>query len=179
MVPSPSEVSMPPSSEVIGVISDTHLNGPRPELIAALARHLGGCQRLVHCGDVTDASVLAALAQRWEVLAVRGNMDPDLGVPRQRVFEVGGVRIAVQHGSGAPDGIEARLLAGLGTREPRPDVFLYGHTHAAVDRVVEGVRFLNPGSPTDQRWAPFRSVGRLIVTAGAVRFEILRVAGEQ
>jgi len=79
---------MLPKCEVIGVISDTHLSGPRPDLLALLRSHLGDCTRLVHCGDVVDPSVLEALGQKWEVLAVRGNMDPDLGIPRRSVHLV-------------------------------------------------------------------------------------------
>ncbi len=171
---------MSESAETVGVLSDTHLSGPTPELLRLCEDHFKDCQRLLHAGDVVSGSVLDALSERWHVEAVRGNMDfaPELArLPRRRLVTVGGLSIGLIHGGGAPAGIEQRVVAAFaqGEEDP-PPVIIHGHTHRPVDDVLLGVRILNPGSATEARHAPHRSVGRLTVDRGGVRFEILPVA---
>jgi predicted phosphodiesterase len=86
---------------------------------------------------------------------------------------VGGLAVGLYHGHGAPGGIEARVVAAFGNAPP--PVIVFGHSHTAVDTVFQGVRLVNPGSPTDRHWAPFRSLGRLTVAGDQVDFEIIRV----
>jgi uncharacterized protein len=161
-------------AETILVISDTHLERCSPGLLTQLARHGEGCRRLVHAGDITTASVIEALSRRFEVVAVRGNMDPvfqGTELPQRLVIDVGGVQVGIQHGEGGPEAMELRLLTAFAPQPP--PVIVYGHTHRASDRTVQGVRLVNPGSPTDRRWAPFRSLGLLAVSGGEVSFSIV------
>jgi hypothetical protein len=61
-------------------------------------------------------------------------------------------------------GREERLVR----RFPGCDAVLYGHTHLPqVDR-HDGVWILNPGSPTERRRGPFRSMLLLEIDAGAI-----------
>lgn len=163
-----------PSSETVGVLSDTHLSVCTPELLAVCEAHFGACDRILHAGDAVSDDVLRALGAHWRVEAVRGNMDADPALrrlPDTRVVTVGGLPVGLYHGHGAPGGIEARVVAAFG--ETVPSVIVYGHSHTAADGVFAGVRLLNPGSPTDRRWAPYRSVGRLTVCGDHVDFEII------
>ena len=59
-----------PTMARVGIISDTH-GLLRPEALA----FLGGCQHIVHGGDIGTAEVLAELAAIAPVTAVRGNND--------------------------------------------------------------------------------------------------------
>ncbi len=163
-----------PTTETVGVLSDTHLSTCTPELLAVCQAHFSGCKRLLHAGDSVSVKVLRALSRRWLVEAVRGNMDSDPalhGLPDTRVVSVGGLPVGLYHGHGAPGGIEERVVAAFG--DDVPPVIVFGHSHAATDTVYHNVRLLNPGSPTDRRWAPFRSVGRLTVQDSQVDFEII------
>lgn len=171
MTPTP-----PPStkSETVGVLSDTHLSTCTPELLALCEAHFADCDRILHAGDWVTYEVLRALEDLWQVDAVRGNMDfdPDLRrLPQTRVVTVGGGQVGLCHGHGAPGGIEARVVTAFG--DAPPPVIVFGHSHAPTDTQYHGIRLINPGSPTDRRWAPFRSVGRLTVTDGQVDFEII------
>ncbi len=164
---------------VVGLLSDTHLSSLDGGLLAALKTHLGDAKLLIHAGDVTSPLLLDELqAHGWEVVAVRGNMDPDLGpdVPQVRWLELGGLRLGVAHGWGPPTGIRRRVLELF---ERKPDVLIYGHTHVPDDSTLDGVRFLNPGSPTDRRFAPFRSLGRLEISETArgpqAAFRVIRL----
>ena len=57
---------------------------------------------------------------------------------------------------------------------PDTDLLVFGHSHIPWDTEHEGLRLLNPGSPTDKRRQPFRTLGLLDVTAGRVeRLEIV------
>ncbi len=153
---------------VIGLISDTHLDSLTPQLLEAVETHFSDVHMLLHAGDVTSPGLLDELEARgWKVLAVRGNMDlhPELAsrLPQTRILELAGVKIGLCHGWGAPDGIRSRVLDSLGGPD-HIDVIVYGHTHHPDDRVERGIRFVNPGSPTDQRYAPYRSLARLVIS---------------
>jgi putative phosphoesterase len=72
-------------------------------------------------------------------------------LPFKRELEVDGQRLLLVHGSprserdvikaDTPDDAVREMIAGV-----RADLLLFGHTHEALDRVVDGVRLVNPGS---------------------------------
>jgi putative phosphoesterase len=75
-------------------------------------------------------------------------------LPKERVVEVGEARIGMTHIPGPRDGREARLAA----RFPGCGAVVYGHTHVPQVERVGGVWILNPGSPTERRRAPTRTM---------------------
>jgi len=115
------------------------------------------------------------------VAAVYGNVD-ELSLrrelPEERVVEAAGARIGMVHDAGPALGREARLAA----RFAGCDAVVYGHTHlaqvsrvrvpargGAVEDAVEGaVWILNPGSPTERRRAPSRTMLVLDVRPGRI-----------
>lgn len=148
----------------IGVISDTHLHN-LVEGGSILERLVERCFRhtdlLLHAGDVVDPDVLAVLGDR-PLYLVRGNLDPPVrGVPQKRVVEVGGFRIGLIHGWGAPDGLPEKVLGEF--RGDKLDCLVFGHSHMPCCERRDGVLLFNPGSPTDRRQAPFHSLGLLEV----------------
>jgi putative phosphoesterase len=91
------------------------------------------------------------------VEAVHGNADePELRrlLPESLVVEVEQVRIGMLHVPGSRAGREARLAA----RFPGADAVVCGHTHVPQAERVGGIWMLNPGSPTERRSAPSRSM---------------------
>jgi putative phosphoesterase len=101
------------------------------------------------------------------VEAVFGNMDePALrgSLPQRHVVEADGARIAMVHIPGARAGREARLASWFAGC----DAVVYGHTHIAQVGRHEGVWILNPGSPTERRKAPERSMLELEIAAGKI-----------
>jgi uncharacterized protein len=98
---------------------------------------------------------------------VHGNMDePALqaSLPKERIVEAADVRIGMVHIPGPRAGRAERLLA----RFPGCDAIVYGHTHVPELERVDGVWILNPGSPTERRKAPERTMLELIVEAGQI-----------
>lgn len=91
------------------------------------------------------------------VEAVHGNVDEHALrelLPEERVVEVEQARIGLVHAPGPRAGREARLAA----RFPDCDAVVYGHTHTPQAERVGGVWILNPGSPTERRRSPARSM---------------------
>jgi putative phosphoesterase len=72
-------------------------------------------------------------------------------LPEVARVDLGGVRFAVVHETGAAAGRERRCA-----REyPDVDVLVFGHSHIPWDSTADtGLRLLNPGSPTDRRRQP-------------------------
>jgi hypothetical protein len=114
---------------------------------------------VVHAGDWVSADLLDALeARAARVVGVWGNNDgPDLRarLPEVARVELGGVRFAVVHETGAAAGRERRMAA----RYPDVDVLVFGHSHIPWDTTATrsdgtALRLLNPGSPTDRRRRP-------------------------
>jgi putative phosphoesterase len=91
--------------------------------------------------------------------AVRGLL------PQRLVVEVDGARIGMVHIPGPRAGREARLAGWF----PGCDAVVYGHTHVPQVERHEGVWILNPGSPTERRKAPERSMLELEVESGVIR----------
>jgi predicted phosphodiesterase len=54
------------------------------------------------------------------------------------------------------------------------DLIVYGHSHTPFWGVENGVRFLNPGSPTDRVHALYNSVAVLDI-GGEPKAEIIRI----
>jgi putative phosphoesterase len=148
----------------IGVLSDTHLGDLKqalPFLQALADRYFNDAELILHAGDLVNPDILMAFAGRT-VHAVRGNMDLGAShLPVRRIVTVGGFRIGLIHGWGAPDTLEERVLREF--RGERLDCLVYGHSHQPVCHRRDGLLLFNPGSPTDRRWAPYHSVGLLEV----------------
>ena len=130
---------------------------------------LGAADLILHGGDVSSLAALEELqALGPPLLAVHGNADePELRrlLPESRVVEVEQVRVGVLHVPGPRAGRPARLAA----RFPGADAVVYGHTHIPQAERVNGVWLLNPGSPTERRRAPSRSM--LLVEVRGRRLE--------
>jgi hypothetical protein len=155
-----------PGMEVV-VLSDSHLtkgiDGAGALVLSAVAR----ADVVLHAGDITSRQALAELEVLAETYAVLGNNDRDLRelLPESLLLELGGVRIAMVHDSGARVGRPRRLHR----RFPDADLVVFGHSHVPVDKVGElGQLLFNPGSPTQRRSQPHRTFGRLLLDGGRV-----------
>ena len=113
---------------------------------------------MLHVGDVVAASALAELRDLGPpVAAVHGNGDElalQAGAPARLVVEANGLRFGLVHSGGARAGRHRRLRAWF----PGCDVVGYGHSHEPEIAQCDGVWILNPGSPTERRRAPSRTM---------------------
>jgi uncharacterized protein len=153
---------------LVAVISDTHLPRGARTLPDECVRRCEAADLILHLGDVVAVSVLEDLRALGRVEAVYGNMDePPLreSLPQRHVVDVDGVRIGMVHIPGPRAAREARLrrwFAGC-------QAIVYGHTHVPHLERFEDVWILNPGSPTERRSAPARSMLELEIAHGELR----------
>ena len=158
---------------VIAIVSDTHLpRGARrlPDRLLSEARR---ADLIVHAGDFVALSVLRELESLGEVIAVHGNVDEQAvraRLPETVSFEAEGARLGVIHDAGTAPGRLARMRA----RFPQHDAVVFGHSHMPLrERADDAFQIFNPGSPTERRRAPRRTMGIARVNAGKVCFELV------
>jgi hypothetical protein len=159
----------------VAVIADTHLPRGSRRLPESCWAELRRADAILHAGDLTGVAFLDELrALGPPVHAVRGNVDEDelqALLPEELVVELAGHRIGVVHIAGARAGGEARLAA----RFPGCDAVVYGHTHLPQLERNGGMWIVNPGSPTERRRAPFRSMVVLDLGARGLRPRLLEL----
>ena len=151
------------------VLSDTHSPRYWKGCPPAVAAHLATADVILHAGDVCTPDVLDLLAGFAPLHVVLGNNDvPEVaawGAPPTLEVELGGVAVAMIHDSGQREGRTRRMRH----RFPTADLVVFGHSHIPMDVTGDGVRVFNPGSPTDKRRQPHRTLGLLDLDGGAVR----------
>ena len=137
------------------IMADTHVPKRARDLPAPLWAAVDGADVVVHAGDWVDVALLDALeARSHRLIGVYGNNDgPALRarLPEIARAELAGLRLAVVHETGPASGRERRCAQSY----PDADVLVFGHSHIPWDTVApNGLRLLNPGSPTDRRRQP-------------------------
>lgn len=137
------------------IIADTHVPKRARRLPDVLWRQVGEVDVVVHAGDWVDVALLDELeAASNRLIGVHGNNDGEAlrsRLPEVAHAELAGVRLAVVHETGAARGRERRCARDY----PETDLLVFGHSHIPWDSVADnGLRLLNPGSPTDRRRQP-------------------------
>jgi uncharacterized protein len=157
------------------VLADTHIRrGSRRRLSDAVRAELERADVILHAGDLLVPELLDELSGFAPVHAVLGNNDHELVgcLPEQLVVDIDGVRIGMVHDSGARAGRAGRLRR----RFPDAAVVVFGHSHIPMDELgIDGQRLFNPGSPTERRAQPHRTLGRLDLVDGRVAAHDLQI----
>ena len=159
----------------LAILADTHMPKGRRELPEQCLLELRRADAIVHLGDFSAVSVYERLAQLGPPLhAVHGNVDDAelrRRLPAERELELEGVRIGLLHDAGPRRGRLERVRA----RFPAADAVLFGHSHLPLHEVDAGFQIFNPGSPTERRRAPTRTMGLARVDAGRIAFELVEL----
>lgn len=157
----------------IGVLSDTHLQGPDDALEELAARHFSDMDLIIHAGDMVNLSVLDVFAELdKDVVAVCGNMDGHdvrSSCPAQRIIHIEQLKIGIVHGWGSPHDIRQRIRNAF----EQVDAIIYGHTHECFCAMESGIFYFNPGSPTDSRFTSTRSLGIITIQGHSIEGEII------
>jgi putative phosphoesterase len=148
----------------VGVVSDTHIPDRvrllNPQVVSIFQE--AGVEAILHAGDVSAPKTLEQLNRIAPVHAVRGNRDwvALRHLPSTQQITLGGAKVGLTHGHGPLldyirdrldymlngyrlEMFEPRLLAAF----PDADVIVFGHTHRALNHIVDGKLIFNPGSP--------------------------------
>jgi uncharacterized protein len=162
---------------LIAIIADTHMPKGSRVLPPECVERVRACDAIVHAGDFVGPEVLAefeALAaadgRERPFIAVHGNVDaPEVvrRLPDRAEAELGGARLGVIHDAGLTRGRLERMRREF----PDADAVVFGHSHMPLLEYQGGFQLFNPGSPTERRRAPARSMGIALAEEGRIEFE--------
>jgi uncharacterized protein len=164
----------PVSGRRFGLTADTHDDKVEwPAILGRLKAAWGEVDGVLHCGDITSASALDSLAEVAPVYATRNHGDPPIAPPTlsdgPRVLSLGGLRIGLIFS--LPE--EARSPNGAATLFGGPvAACIYGGSHEAHLGEIDGVLFVNPGSPS---LAKTRTAAVLTIENGRASAQIVPV----
>jgi putative phosphoesterase len=136
----------------VAVLADTHWKG-EDAVPAQVMELLEDVDVVIHAGDIKCEKVLESLGKgERTVLAVRGDsFELDLaGLPDQRVEDLNGYKVGIAHNIGALNQWVSYSKKPQDLFGEKVDCVVFGHTHHPFFDVIHGVRFVNPGSATDQ-----------------------------
>ena len=156
----------------LALIADTHLPRGDRRLSEPCLEALRRADLIVHAGDFSRPPVLAGLRELGPVAAVHGNVDsPELRrqLPESIRLDLEDVVLGVIHDAGPAKGRLERMRA----RFPDADAVVFGHSHMPLHEERDGFQIFNPGSPTERRRAPHRSMGEAAVDRGEIEFRHL------
>lgn len=128
----------------VGILSDTHRLSCDDTFRRCINLAFSGCETIIHAGDLTDISILAAFPGK-SVYAVHGNMCNMMtqqALPESETLILDGYTIGICHGTGNRHNIEDRMLSLF----PLADCIIYGHTHIPTCHTIGTTLIINPGS---------------------------------
>ena len=153
----------------VGIVSDTH-GYVNPRLVGLLE----DVDLILHAGDICGSHVISALEEVANAVAVSGNNDVKTDTntyPQEVVIELAGQRIQLMHQYEVPEHEDHDEV--LRCQEAGLAAVVFGHSHRAVNVMLGGILFFNPGACCKPRFRDIPSIGLLNVGPEAIRGEIL------
>ena len=151
-------------------LADTHVPKRARELPGPVWDAIDGADVVFHAGDWVSELLLDQIeARAARLIGVYGNNDGE-GLQRRLPLianaTIEGIRCAMIHETGTARGREDRADLDF----PNEDVLIFGHSHIPWDTTSpNGLRLLNPGSPTDRRRQPVCSYLTAVADSGTLR----------
>ena len=165
------------SMKTIAIISDTHIPTRQAKLPRDVLSAFNGVDLILHAGDFESLTVVDTLEEIAPLIGVSGNMcwnEVREKFPLQLTLQVEELTIGLTHGRGGPSGYNSRLIQ-LFDRE-NTDIIVSGHTHIPNAEIIEGILLLNPGSPTDKRFAKENTVLILKVDKSSYKYNFVQIS---
>jgi len=142
------------------VVSDIHYPNRRTD-IPDLKEYIKDTSLIFGLGDFTTMEIIRYLRSFGKpFVGVYGNKDNDAvkkTLPKTTTLEIDGVKIGLYHGSGGPQGIENRVKKAFGKKHL--DAYIFGHSHIAVNKYINGAFYFNPGTLSGIR----RTIGLIYI----------------
>ena len=156
----------------VGVVSDTHSLNIPDQLIQDFKK----VDLIIHAGDFGLFEDYEFFQKLKETRAVYGNVDDSelcQKLPAREIFQLGGVSIGIIHGYGARGSVLEFVINEF--KKDKVDAVIFGHSHKALNKKINGVLYFNPGSPNDIVSAPYCSYGILKINKEKVVGKIIKV----
>ena len=166
----------------IGLIADTHMPGSVRELWPQVFEAFDDADCILHAGDLHTLDIVDRLCEIAPTYVAAGNGDIGLVDDRLRdtwLIERHNTSIGVIHRLPSPERRSAHLVHYV-TRhfgEVVPHVLVFGHTHMESIHHVNGLLYVNPGSPTLPQNQSLRlgTIGTLTIEEGMLTARILQI----
>ena len=158
----------------IGVISDTHLQGPTSLLEDVVHTYFNDAEIILHAGDLHTRQVLDVFGDK-ALYAVAGNCDDDevkRWFPERQAIEISGFRIGLVHGWGPPFGLVRRVA----TCFSDVDCIVFGHSHRPFMEKRNGVLFFNPGAFCGGIFSLWRRTIGILTLDEDIKAEVIRIS---
>lgn len=131
------------------VLSDTHR--AFHQLYTIVLKHKEDAGLFLHLGDgEQELEDLLSVFPDLPLYSVRGNCDGSTLAPSMRIVKADGRKILMTHGHLLSVKSGTARLESL-AHENGCAIALYGHTHIADNRYLDGLYVMNPGSPSCPR----------------------------
>lgn len=160
----------------IGVISDTHIPRQAEQLSKELLDELSKMAFIIHAGDFEDLKTLKELQKFNRLIGVAGNMDSKEikdQLKHKEIINVDHYKIGIIHGWGDPHKLPRTVLQEF--KSDGVNCIVFGHSHQAYNEFIDGILLFNPGSPTDNIYAHFKSFGILETHPEGIKGEIIKL----
>jgi len=158
------------------VISDTHIPKRAKELPKEVLKEMEKADGVIHAGDFVSENFYRFLERNFKIYSVHGNMDElslfDI-LPEKRIFEIENIKIGLYHGTGAPLGIERRVLKKFENDEV--DLIIFGHSHRIFNKKIGDIHLFNPGSVSDRIFSFTNTFGVLEIDSGGFNIKIVKI----
>ncbi|QUI21734.1 metallophosphoesterase family protein [Vallitalea pronyensis] len=126
------------------IISDTHGHIANATKIV---KQITDFDRIIHLGDMEqDAEALDCMCP-IPIDYVPGNCDYASKAPREKVLAFYGVKLFITHGHYYQVKWNLDTIIKEG-RKKGVKIILFGHTHVAMEKNMDGITLFNPGSLT-------------------------------
>lgn len=155
------------------VFSDTH--GKSGNMYDIISRKRLSTDVVIHLGDnFTDLYDIKNKFPEIAFISVVGNCDnsfSSFNIPMSQTITLEGKKIFITHGhhQSVKSGLD--VLKSL-ARKNKIDIVLYGHTHVADFKEIDGVYYFNPGSLSLPRSDKCASYGVIDIENNNSKFSI-------
>lgn len=160
------------------VISDTHIPTVAEKLPSIIEKEARNSDCCVHAGDFVSFSLFEEISQWTTLYAVCGNMDDSklqARLPKKRILELEGIKLALTHGRGASLGLLDYISFQFLEEKEIIDIFVFGHSHMPLNEKRQGKIYFNPGSPTDKMFVSYNSYGILEIEDRKIEGRVVRI----
>lgn len=167
---------------LVGLLADTHVPSRVSKIPSTILSHFKerDVDYVFHLGDFTSMEAYNQLLNEFgenNVLAVLGNMDiSELQniLPEAIELEIFEHNLFLTHGMGGPNMVIRRLNKKFDLSNY--DIIIFGHVHRPYnEKWKDGKLYLNPGTPTDQKFTDINSYAFLKLTKENIDFEVIEI----
>ncbi len=160
------------------VISDTHITNAHQDFAKTINKEIEKSDYCIHAGDFTTYPVYKKLSKKIKTYAVAGNMDDQQiteKLPAKEIFELNNFTFALTHGKGTAQTLNQFIQYQFHQQYHKINIFIFGHSHQAVNCKIDHKIYFNPGSVGDTITTPERTYGIIEIKDGEIKRRIEKI----